>query len=123
VYSKSGSHDTFERLPGIRCPVTVTAGSDGGFPATIAPRIAEVLPCGRFELHEDLGHFGPLEDPERIAGSIRESFYETSDLTPIPHLHEEDEEPVAASVAAAAPGLGHAIGRFDAEVDRAFERL
>jgi undecaprenyl-diphosphatase len=32
-----------------------------------------------------------------------------------------DEHPVAPSVAAATPGVGHAIGRLDAEIDRIFD--
>lgn len=124
VYSQSGSHDTFDRLPSIACPVTIAGSGDGGFPAQIAHRIAEALPVGRFDDHPDLGHFGPLEDPERIAERISLAFEETSDQTPLPPpAGPEVEEPVAASVASAAPGLGHAIGRLDAEVDRAWERL
>lgn len=122
VYSQSGSHDTWDRLPQIGCPVTVAAGGDGGFPATIAPRIAEALPLGILDEHPDLGHFGPLEDPDAIAESIRTAFEETSDRTPLPPPSGGDE-PVAASVASATPGLGHALGRLDAEVDRAWERL
>ncbi|QGG94786.1 alpha/beta fold hydrolase [Actinomarinicola tropica] len=124
VYSSSGTHDTFERLDDIACPVTIAAGGDGGFPATIAPRIADGLPMGRLEEHPELGHFGPLEDPAGIAARIREAFEETSSFTPLPPpAPDTDDEPVAASVAAATPGFGHAVGRIDAEIDRAWERL
>ena len=41
-------------------------------PALIAPAVAEALPRGELRSFPDLGHFGPLEDPERFAGVVRE---------------------------------------------------
>jgi hypothetical protein len=36
----------------------------------MAPIIAEMLPDGRLETHEELGHFGPLEEPAAMARSV-----------------------------------------------------
>lgn len=71
VYRMGGNHGAFARLGEIACPVTVARGALGGTsPADIAAPIAEALPHGRLEVHDDLGHFGPLEDPARIAERI-----------------------------------------------------
>lgn len=60
----------FARLHEIKCPVTVVASGDGGFPAQIAPQVADGLADGRLERHDDLTHFGPMEDPDAVAESI-----------------------------------------------------
>lgn len=65
------SNSAFAHLGEVRCPVTVVAGGDGGFPARVAPEVAERLPRGRLERLEDLTHFGPMEDPVAVAASIR----------------------------------------------------
>lgn len=67
-------HGTFERLGEVSIPVTVVRGVDVVGPASFAPIIASALPHGRLEDHPDLGHFGPLEDPARIAASIAATF-------------------------------------------------
>ncbi|MFP4511614.1 MAG: alpha/beta fold hydrolase [Acidimicrobiales bacterium] len=72
VYASSGTHDTFDHLDRVRCPVTVAAGAaEEGLPAVIAPGIADRLPRGTFRAHPDLGHFGPLQAPGLIADEIR----------------------------------------------------
>jgi hypothetical protein len=37
----------------------------------MAEPVVERLANGRIEIHDDLGHFGPLEDPDRVAASIQ----------------------------------------------------
>lgn len=123
TYASSTSHSAFDHLDQVTCPVTVAAGDDGGAPALNAAAVAEALPIGRLEQVAGVGHFGPLEDPAQFADRIRSAFDETSSETPIPPIDPSDEEPVAASVASSVPSIGHAVGRFDAEVDRAWERL
>lgn len=63
-------------LPRVVCPVTVGVGGrdtqDG--PARVAPTVASRVVRGRLELHEQLGHFGPLEDPEKMAVAALASF-------------------------------------------------
>jgi pimeloyl-ACP methyl ester carboxylesterase len=73
VFEMSWQHDAFERLEDVRCPVTVACGGEPG-PSLVAPLVAERLPAGRLEVHDDLGHFGPLQDPARIARSIERAF-------------------------------------------------
>jgi pimeloyl-ACP methyl ester carboxylesterase len=71
VYRMAGQHDGFDRLPQVQCPVIVAASGDGGMPATIAPLVAEALPRGRLERFDQLGHFGPMQDPAAVAAAIR----------------------------------------------------
>lgn len=63
----------FDRLDGVATEYTVVGGGDGGPPARIARPAAEALPNGRFIAADDLTHFGPLEDPTRVAGWIEEA--------------------------------------------------
>ena len=62
--------DTFGHLPSITIPITVAGSGDGDGPAQFAKLVADELPNGTFELYEDLTHFAPLEDPDRIAAAI-----------------------------------------------------
>jgi pimeloyl-ACP methyl ester carboxylesterase len=55
----------------VRIPVTVAASEDGGAPARAAPLIVDALPQGRLELFPELTHFGPMQDPARVAAAIR----------------------------------------------------
>jgi pimeloyl-ACP methyl ester carboxylesterase len=75
VYRMGVTHDGFAHLGEVRCPTTVARGAVSGFgPAAVAERIAEALPQGRFVEYPDLGHFGPLEAPARLAAAVREAF-------------------------------------------------
>ncbi|CAN5693366.1 hypothetical protein BH24ACT3_BH24ACT3_07960 [soil metagenome] len=72
VYRMGSRHGAFADLPAVRCPVTVARGAVGpGGPAAFAAAMVDVLPNGRLECHDDLGHFGPLEDPVAIAAAIQ----------------------------------------------------
>lgn len=70
VYRMGGRHGGWDALASVACPAVVACGGDGGPPASVAPAVAERLPSGRLERFEDLGHFGPLEAPARVAGRI-----------------------------------------------------
>ena len=72
TYENGSAHGAFGRLDEVRCPVLVCHGGDGGFPATIAPLVAEALPAGELRSFPQLGHFGPLEDPAAFAAVVRE---------------------------------------------------
>jgi pimeloyl-ACP methyl ester carboxylesterase len=75
VYRLGGQHNAFEHLHLVECPVTVARGSFADFgPAMAAERIARALPRGRLEVFDDLGHFGPLENPAEVAAAIRRAF-------------------------------------------------
>lgn len=71
VFRGSTGNPTFDRLDQVRCPVTVAAGRDADGPARLAPLIVERLPHGRLELHPELSHFGPMEDPAGMALAVR----------------------------------------------------
>ena len=74
VYEMGSQHDAYAHLAEVTCPVTVGFGAEAPFsPATFARPIAERLTEGRLDPHPDLGHFGPLEDPATIAGSVRDA--------------------------------------------------
>jgi pimeloyl-ACP methyl ester carboxylesterase len=72
TYRASPALRTWERLGEIGCPVVVAASSDGGPPSRNAPLIADRIPGARLVTYDDLGHFGPLEDPARIAADARD---------------------------------------------------
>ena len=70
-YDMGVRHGAWEHLGEVRCPVTVARGADFGMgPAAVAPQIVDRLARGTLEEHPELGHFGPLADPARVARSI-----------------------------------------------------
>ena len=72
TYTMGATHDAFEHLGEVRCPVLIVRGAieDPG-PAAFAAAQAAALPNGRLEVHDDLGHFAPMQAPERMATSVR----------------------------------------------------
>ncbi len=70
---ESPDFDGFPQLGEVAAEVTVVVGNDTGPPAMVAPQVAAMLPQGTLERHDDLTHFGPLQDPARIAASIAAS--------------------------------------------------
>ena len=74
VYAHGLSHHAFAGLSTVRCPTTIAVGHDEVPPAVFARPIAEALPDGRLVEFDQLGHFGPLEDPDVVAAAIRTSF-------------------------------------------------
>jgi pimeloyl-ACP methyl ester carboxylesterase len=78
VYENSLGHDAYDRLPEVRCPVTVACGATSdNFGAALVDALVERLPRARPEVVPGVGHFGPLEDPALLAQSIRSAFAET----------------------------------------------
>lgn len=71
TYATGQLHGAFARLDEIGAQVVVAASGDGAAPAMAAPMVAEAIPDARLEVFEDLGHFGPLEDPPAVAAAIR----------------------------------------------------
>ena len=65
---------TLSRIAGVTVDGVIAASpidaSPLAVPATLAQPVAEVLPNAGFELWPALGHFGPLEDPERVAKAV-----------------------------------------------------
>lgn len=75
VYEMATAHDGFGRLARVACPVILARGARSE--AASAPQAAQLarrLPQAETLELADLGHFGPLEDPARVARSIREVF-------------------------------------------------
>ncbi|WP_421120925.1 alpha/beta fold hydrolase [Aquihabitans daechungensis] len=65
-----GSHKpTIESVGPVAAPIVVARGGrDGEFgPAAFASLIADALPHGELRRYEELSHFGPFEDPHRVA--------------------------------------------------------
>jgi len=70
-YREGRLHGLYERLGDVRCPVVVAAGvPQAGAPSAFAADIADLLPRGRLLRYDDLGHFGPQQDPARIGADI-----------------------------------------------------
>ncbi|NNE74148.1 MAG: alpha/beta hydrolase [Acidimicrobiales bacterium] len=65
--------EVFANLGAIATPTTVVGSGDGGPPSMIAPTVAEHLLNGFYVSMADLNHFGPMQDPARIAASIRKA--------------------------------------------------
>lgn len=75
VYEGGSSHGTFERLGEVGVPVFLAGGAQrGSFGAQALDGQRERLGRSELEIMEELGHFGPLEDPARIAAAIRRAF-------------------------------------------------
>jgi len=71
MYAMGATHDAFEHLGEVACPVLVVRGAVEEFgPSRFAADVANALPRGHLETHDDLGHFGPMQDPAGMAASI-----------------------------------------------------
>lgn len=70
VYEGAVLHRAYQHLEKVTCPVTVAGSTAGDISARSLRAIARDLPAGRVELYEDLSHFGPMEDPDRVARAI-----------------------------------------------------
>lgn len=78
---------TFDRLKPLALRLAVAAGAteeDPG-PADFAATIAATVPGAVLRLHPELGHFGPLEAPDKIAAEI-------VDLLAVGHTDRQDSE-------------------------------
>ena len=76
VFAQSGTHDGFPRLGAVACPVTLCAGELTEGPTGVANvgALAPRLTRGRVEVMAGVGHFGPLQDPARVAASMAAAF-------------------------------------------------
>lgn len=71
VFRMGGLHQAFEHLGEVQCPVTIGVGEVTGFgPAAAAVPVVAALPRGSLDEYPELGHFGPLQDPARIAARV-----------------------------------------------------
>ncbi len=71
VFAHGLAHDAYAHLTDVHCPVVVAVGADtdalGPGPAGL---VVDRLAHGRLEVMDGLGHFGPLQDPARVAAAI-----------------------------------------------------
>ena len=67
--------EAFPRLVEVATAVTVAVGADTDPPAMAAPLVAERLPNATLVQYDDLTHFGPLQDPPRIAAAIAAALF------------------------------------------------
>jgi len=65
----------FDRLGEVGTAVTVAVSADTDPPALAAPLVAEQVPNAGLERFDDLTHFGPFQDPPRIAASIAAALF------------------------------------------------
>jgi 3-oxoadipate enol-lactonase len=67
------AHDAYGRLRGLRVPTLVIHGTeDQMLDAINGDLIASLIPGARLELFEGVGHLVYWEEPERVAGLVRE---------------------------------------------------
>ncbi len=65
----------FDRLGEVATAVTVVVGTEADPPALVAPFVADKLPNATLVRYDDLTHFGPFQDPPRIAASIATALF------------------------------------------------
>lgn len=71
TFAMARSSGAWEVLPSLALPVAVVAGEDAGIgPAAFAPAVADALPAGELAEHRELGHFGPLQEPGKLAAEL-----------------------------------------------------
>ena len=71
MYRMGAANGLYARLPGVGCPVLVACGArTDAINPKLAAMIVDRLPDGRLEVFDDLGHFGPMEDPDACVASI-----------------------------------------------------
>ena len=75
VYRMGAQHGAFAHLGEVTIPVTIATGAtDPVGPAAFAAAIADALPQGELVVFDELGHFGPLQDPAAVAADVRRAF-------------------------------------------------
>jgi len=71
TYESGALHETWNDLAKLRMPVWIVSGATIPMsPAEFAKPLADAIPGSTFVQWEDLGHFGPMQDPQRIAQLI-----------------------------------------------------
>jgi pimeloyl-ACP methyl ester carboxylesterase len=71
TYAMGVANGVYPRLREVRCPVLVVCGEHtDAIPPTLGERIVERLPHGRLEVMRDVGHFGPMQDPDATVASM-----------------------------------------------------
>jgi pimeloyl-ACP methyl ester carboxylesterase len=80
VFDGAPSSPAWDRLPQVRCPVTVFGGSDPSDPVgRVVEIVARRLPEGTAKRFDQLDHFGPFVDPVRVGTAIAAAFGASGD--------------------------------------------
>lgn len=75
IFETGLNNGVFATLGNVRCPVTLAHGTaSSSFDQMVIAAQAEALPSVQTVCFDGLGHFGPLEDPGRVATAIRAAF-------------------------------------------------
>ncbi|KRO48763.1 MAG: hypothetical protein ABR76_02620 [Acidimicrobiia bacterium BACL6 MAG-121220-bin61] len=71
TYEMGAIHETWNDLPKLQVPVWLVSGEvNPHTPGAIAALIANEVPGSTLVQWKDLGHFGPMQDPQRFAQLI-----------------------------------------------------
>jgi len=74
VYAHGFSHATFSHLREVEIPVVLACGSEtDAFGEEVLSMYADRLPNSKVVVLDGLTHFGPLEDPAKVAASVKET--------------------------------------------------
>jgi len=72
-FEMGATHETWDQLNNLQVPTWVVSGAKQlGQPSGFAANIAEQISNSHFVEWQDLGHFGPMQQPERLAQLVRE---------------------------------------------------
>ena len=72
-FEMGADHDTSSQLKNLQVPTWVVSGAQQpAQPSGFAAQIANQIPNAKFIEWSDLGHFGPMQQPSRLAKLIRE---------------------------------------------------
>ena len=73
TYETGTSHETWEQLHLLRVPTWIVAGAVAAMqPSSWSELIAKKIPNSKFIQWPDAGHFGPMQQPARLADLVRE---------------------------------------------------
>lgn len=71
TFQMGGQSGAWALLPQLGLPVSIVAGSEvPPGPAGFAPAAAAAIPNGSLSRHPELGHFGPLQEPGKMAAEL-----------------------------------------------------
>jgi pimeloyl-ACP methyl ester carboxylesterase len=71
IYAMGVANGVYPRLGEVSCPVLVVCGEHtDAIPPKLGEMIVERLPHGRLEVMRDVGHFGPMQDPDATVDSM-----------------------------------------------------
>ncbi len=73
TYETGATHETWERLHLLQVPTWIVAGAVAPMqPSSWSELIAKQITNAEFVLWSDVGHFGPMQKPDRLADLVRE---------------------------------------------------